>query len=78
MLVLVFIYIALFQNEMLVNLRVIASSLVFLNNWWQIFQAQTFIPKLINRKNHWLLIDIYIGAQFYLLAGVFATCKFIP
>ncbi len=51
MLVLVFIYITLFQNEMLVNLRgSFTSSLVFLNNWWQIFQAQTFIPNLLTEN----------------------------
>ena len=68
MLVLVFIYITLFQNEMLVNLRgSFTSSLVFLNNWWQIFQAQTFIPNLLTENPFEHLWYISLAFQFYLL-----------
>jgi hypothetical protein len=68
MLILVFIYITLFQNEMLVNLRgSFTSSLVFLNNWWQIFRAQMFIPNLLTENPFEHLWYISLAFQFYLL-----------
>lgn len=68
MLILVFTYITIFQNEMLVNLRgSFLSSLVFLNNWWQIFQSQTFIPNLLSENPIEHLWYISLSFQFYLI-----------
>ncbi len=79
-------YITLFQRDLLANLRAsLASSLLFINNWWQIFAGQSYFESIFSQSpfTHlwylsmslqlciiWPIIFVLISTAFSKLADI--------
>lgn len=61
-------YITLFQRNLLNNLRgVVASSLLYLNNWWQIKQGFSYFDRFANESPFTHLWSLAVEGQNYLI-----------
>lgn len=62
-------YIALFQRQLLGNLhKIVAANLVYLYNWWQILNVQSYFARFANGESPFThLWTLSIEGQFYLI-----------
>ncbi|SEQ52718.1 peptidoglycan-N-acetylmuramate O-acetyltransferase [Granulicatella balaenopterae] len=61
-------YITLFQRELLANLRAsLASSLLFVNNWWQIFAGQSYFEGVFSQSPFTHLWYLSMSLQLYIV-----------
>ncbi|MDR3156336.1 MAG: acetyltransferase [Lactobacillales bacterium] len=61
-------YITLFQRDLLNNLRgVVASSLLYWNNWWQIFNDSSYFDRFGNESPFTHLWSLAVEGQFYFI-----------
>lgn len=61
-------YITLFQRDLLNNLRgVVASSLLYWNNWWQIFNDSSYFDRFGNESPFIHLWSLAVEGQFYFI-----------
>lgn len=68
MLILVTGWITLFQRELLLNIRgAIISSLLYLNNWWQIIQGESYFDRFATPSPFVHLWSLALEGQFYLV-----------
>lgn len=68
MLILVTGWITLFQRELLLNIRgAIISSLLYLNNWWQILQGESYFDRFATPSPFVHLWSLALEGQFYLV-----------
>lgn len=68
MLILSSAYITLFQRDLLNNLRsIVVSSLLFYNNWWQIFKGFSYFDRFANQSPFTHIWSLAVEAQNYLI-----------
>lgn len=61
-------YIALFQRDLLNNLRgVVASSVLYYNNWWQIFHGFSYFDRFASQSPYTHIWSWAVEAQNYLI-----------
>ncbi|MBL1230862.1 acetyltransferase [Enterococcus sp. BWB1-3] len=61
-------YIVFFQKDLLNNLRgVIASSLLYYNNWWQIFHGFSYFDRFVTQSPFTHIWSLAVEAQNYLV-----------
>ncbi|MGC6770148.1 acyltransferase family protein [Enterococcus sp. LJL128] len=61
-------YIALFQRDLLNNLRgVVASSMLYYNNWWQIFHGFSYFDRFATQSPFTHIWSLAVEAQNYLI-----------
>ncbi|MGX7393519.1 acyltransferase family protein [Carnobacterium mobile] len=68
MLVLVLAWITWFNRELLVNLKgTVVSALLFVNNWWQIIQGDSYFDRFTTPSPFVHLWSLAVEMQFYIL-----------
>lgn len=65
-------YIVLFQQDLLNNLRnVVVSSMLYYNNWWQIFRGFSYFDRFASQSPFTHIWSLAVEAQYYLLWPLF-------
>lgn len=60
-------YITLFQRNLLTNIRaVIVTSLLYINNWWQIFNGMSYFDRFANESPFTHIWSLAVEGQHYL------------
>lgn len=68
MLVLASAYITLFQRNLLTNLRaIVSSSLLYLNNWWQIAKGFSYFDRFANESPFTHIWSLAVEGQHYII-----------
>lgn len=78
MLILVTGWITLFERNLLLNIRnTIISSLLYLNNWWQIMQGDSYFDRFATPSPFVHLWSLAIEGQFYLVWPVLVVAAIL-